>query len=162
MIYKLPHINKIYEALTAIADERIWIISQTTDLLWVETVTASVQTSSRDKSYTVSYQPATSQIMSNDNSAYRQDEISYPMIALLIILWQLTRDDTQITKLANIHRKAINTQYKNNRDQSTLHVLNQLEKSWIELDPLEHYAQQIYKQLQSIQLSPLWPKLKPH
>lgn len=100
--------------------------------------------------------------MSNDNSAYWNNEISYPMIALLIILWQLTRDDTQITKLANIHRKAINTQYKNNRDQSTLHVLNQLENSWIELESLQYYAQQIYQQLQSIQLSPLWTKTKPH
>jgi hypothetical protein len=161
MIYTLPHVNKIYEAMTAIADNRISITSQTIDLLWVETITASVQTSSRDKSYTVTYQPTTSQIMSNDNSAYRNDEISYPMIALLMIINQLPRDDEQITKLANIHWKTINTQYKNNRDQSTLHVLKQLEHSWIDLPSLEWYTQSLHQQLATLKLSPLWPKIKP-
>gem|GEM_PF-3173173 len=43
-------------------------------------------TSSRDKSYIVTYQPTHRLIMSNDNSAYRNHEISYPMIALMIEL----------------------------------------------------------------------------
>jgi hypothetical protein len=67
--------------------------------------------------------------MSNDNSAYWNNEISYPMIALLMVVDQLSRDDEQINKLTNIHWKAINMQYKNNRDQSTTHVLNQLEQT---------------------------------
>lgn len=161
MNYKLPHINKIYEAMTAIADDRIIITAQSTDMFGVETITASVQTSSRDKSYTVNYQPAINLIMSNDNSAYRNDEISYPMIALLLIIGILPRDDTQIAKLANIRRKAINTQYQNNWDQSTSHVLNLLEQQWVDMTSLDQYTQSLLHHLSIIRLSPLWPKIKP-
>lgn len=161
MIYKTPHINKVYEALTALADDRVLVTKTQTDLLWIETITATVQTSSRDKSYTVTYQPSQYLIMSNDNSAYRNKEISYPMIALMIVIWQLPREDQQINKLANIHRKAINQQYDNDRDKSTWHVLQQLNSQGIDLESLQTYAQHLHSLIQSLSLFPLGPKVKP-
>jgi len=91
MLYKIPHINKIYEALTAIADDRVSDRSTTTDLLWVETITAQVKSSSGDKTYTISYQPNNSLIISNDIVYQRNNTEMKWRIVCYIDLYLMTK-----------------------------------------------------------------------
>ena len=83
MVWKKAHISKIYEALTAIADGRIELIS---------TNKARCFSSSKGKFYEVEFDPQTNGIMSNDNTAYYTDSVSYPMIALLMLKGKITYD----------------------------------------------------------------------
>lgn len=68
--YDAPHLSKVYEALTAIADNRFELVSDTELKLY---------NSSRGKYYTVTYDPTTQQIMSNDNTAYYTHSVSYAL-----------------------------------------------------------------------------------
>ena len=61
MLWKKPRISKIYEALTAIADGRIELVSENK---------ARCYSSSKGKFYEIEYDPETDSIMSNDNTAY--------------------------------------------------------------------------------------------
>jgi len=63
MLRTPPPLIKIYEALGAIADQRIELIQG----LFVE---AKVYSSSREKYYTVTYDAANKAIMLNDNGSY--------------------------------------------------------------------------------------------
>ena len=115
MLRSQPPIIKIYEALGAIADQRIEISKDTTSLFG-EMWSAKVYSSSRGKFYTVTYDPNNNAIMMNDNGAYRKGYLGYPGIALLLLTKKLPLDQVFAEYLKDIPRKDINTKYNNDFD----------------------------------------------
>lgn len=150
--YSPPHISKVYEALTAIADKRYELVSDTELKLF---------SSSRGKFYTVTYDPSTRQIMSNDNTAYYTHSISYPMITLLMLRGDLAYDTSLLAPLSNIIWKDIMTKHKNNYDAGIVEVLADLKSRGIDTDSLQAKINSIYTVACSLTLSPLGKRQLP-
>lgn len=144
--YAAPHISKIYEALTAIADKRYELVSDTELKLF---------SSSRGKFYTITYDPSIKQIMSNDNTAYYTHSISYPMLTLLMLRGDLAYDPDLLAPLSNIVWKDIMTKHKNDYDAGIKEVLKSLESQGINITELSSKIELIYNHACSLTLSPL-------
>ena len=98
MNWKAPHISKIYEALTAIADGRVQMGENK----------AKVYSSSRGKYYDVTYDPTTGSISSNDKTAYCTGALSYPMIASFMLAWHISYEDSVAEMMKGIIVKDFN------------------------------------------------------
>lgn len=152
MIWKTPHINKVYEALSAIADNRLKLISDTE---------ATLISTSGGKSYTISYDPVVGAMMCNDNYAYWTDKLSYPMIAFLFTTHKIEYDNKYLPYLANIKWKDINQKFKNDFDKSLDFVLSDLEQKGYPVADLKLAANKIYTQICDLKINQLGPKTKP-
>ncbi|GAB4026404.1 MAG: hypothetical protein Fur0011_2030 [Candidatus Microgenomates bacterium] len=150
--YSTPHISKVYEALTAIADKRYELVSDTELKLY---------SSSRGKFYTVTYNPQTKQIMSNDNTAYYTHSISYPMLTLLMLRGDLAYDTSLLAPLSNIVWKDIMTKHKNDYDAGIAEVLSDLKIRGIDIESLQAKINSIYATACSLTLTPLTPRRLP-
>lgn len=147
-----PHISKIYEALTAIADKRIELVGDNE---------ARITSSSRGKFYTITYNPTTNSIMSNDNTAYYTGSVSYPMIALLMLKGVINYDQSLLSPLSNIVWKDIMQMYKNDYDKGIKHVLQDLSQRGVGTAQIEDKIKPIYQQALSLNLNYLGSKTRP-
>lgn len=152
MFWKTPHINKVYEALSAIADNRIQLISETQ---------ATLTSTSGNKSYTINYDLATGAMMSNDNSAYWTDSLSYPMIAFLMMTGRLNYDVKYLPLLANIKWKDINQKFKNDFDKSTDFVLSDIKSKGYPVDDLIKEVEKVYSKVCDLKINQFGHKIKP-
>ncbi len=150
--YSPPHLSKVYEALTAIADNRFELVSDTE---------LKIYSSSRGKYYTVTYDPKTNQIMSNDNTAYYTHSVSYPMLTLLMLRGDLKYDPTLLSPLSNIIWKDIMTKHKNDYDAGIAEVLSSLAKKGVDIASLQSKIAVIYNNACKLTLSPLGKRLPP-
>lgn len=117
-VWKQPPLAKIYEALGAIADGRVILVSP---------ISATVASSSGDKKYTVEWAEDFSWMGSNDNASFWQGYLGYPMIAVLLTKGRIPYVREVSQALMGIPWKVINTKYKNNYDQTINEVLEQIE-----------------------------------
>lgn len=152
MIWKKPHISKIYEALTAIADKRIELTSE---------FKARCYSSSKGKFYEIEYDPETDSIMSNDNTAFYTDSVSYPMIALLMLKGKMIYEPKLLDMLKGIYWKEINQKFKNDYDQAIEFVLADLKSKNIDVDFIQIEIGKIYERVGDLQLNYLGEKIKP-
>ena len=121
MYWKQPKdIHVVYEALSAIADNRISLINDTK---------AKCFSTSGNKYYEIEYNPETKSIISNDNMAYYVKEISYPMISYLLITNKIDFNKEILKQLRNIKWKDINQKNRNNYMKSVEEVLESIEEA---------------------------------
>lgn len=154
MIRKKPPVIKIYEALGAIADQRI----EVNQWLFIE---AKVYSSGRNKFYTVNYDPGNNAIITNDNWSYWQGYLGYPSIAVLLIQEELPLNKEYSNLLKDIPRKEINTQNKNNFDKTQQEIDNMIIEKWCDIQEFHKYIQNVVDEIEKKQLSYLWKKIKP-
>ncbi|NTU46319.1 hypothetical protein HGA88_01705 [Candidatus Roizmanbacteria bacterium] len=147
-----PHISKIYEALTAITDKRIEMVSENE---------ARCYSSSRGKYYTITYDSKTNAIMSNDNTAYFTGAISYPMIAFLMLKGIVPYNQALLSPLSNIVWKDIMQKHKNNYDKGIAEVLEQLAQKGIDTAEIQAKIHLIFQQVCSLSLVQLGQKIFP-
>lgn len=152
MVWKKPHISKIYEALTAIADARIELVSENK---------AHCYSSSKGKFYEVEFEPETNSIMSNDNTAFYTDAVSYPMIALLMLKNKIVYNPKLLDMLKGIFWKDINQKFKNDYDRAIEFVLADLDTKGIDTAFVRSEIAKIYDYACSLQLGYLGEKIKP-
>ena len=152
MVWKKPHISKIYEALTAFADSRIELISPNK---------AKCYSSSGNKYYEVEYNPITESIMSNDTSAYYTDSLSYPMIAFLMLAGRIDYDKRLKKVLRGIRWKDINQKFDNNYDKAIGYVLGQLRNRGVDVVFVRKEIKKIYRKVCSLKLGQLGDKKLP-
>lgn len=103
-VEKLPPIAKVYEAYSAIADERVELKEQE----------AYVKSSDGAKTYTVRF--SDQQYSSNDNATRWQHYAGYPILALLLMQKQLPLHKELLPYFKNINWKALNTRFHNQYD----------------------------------------------
>ena len=151
MIWKSPHISKVYEALTAIADKRIEI----------EENIARCYSSSRGKFYEVKYDPKSDSIMSDDNTAYYTDSVSYPMIALLMLKGKLAYEERLLPMLEGIYWKDINQKFRNNYDEAIECVLTGLKEKGVDTQFVRMEIAKIYEEICNMKLNYLGQKRRP-
>ncbi len=148
-----PPIEKVYEALTAIADSRI---EPSEDKL-----AAKLYSSSGNKFYTINYDPQNRQIMSDDNSAFYTDQISYPMIALLMLSGEINYNESLLEPMRAIKWKDINQKHKNNYAAAVEEVLECLATKGVDNDWIRSEVVGIYNQVKELKLKKLGTKKRP-
>ena len=146
MFRKLPPKLKIYEALWAIADQRIEI----DNLLWYSGVCSSAGI--KWKSYTIVYDPETNTVSSNDSGSMNQGYIGYPAIAFLLKIWKLNYNQGIIPMLKGIDRENIKKQVNKQHEETHRVFLGKLFQKWYDVDILITECNNIYQQLEELKL----------
>ena len=149
MKWKIPSITKIYEALGTIADGRMEMTGNA----------AKSYSSTRNKFYTITYDPEKNAIMSNDNSSYYKGELGYPSIALLMKLGVLSYDKECADILKGVAWKDINQKFKNDFEKALDFILST--KTEEERMRLREFAEKVYVEIKKLNLSLLGSKVKP-
>jgi len=144
-----PPIAKVYEALSAVADGRVNLTSDTS---------AEVLSSERDKSYTVKWSVDAPGITSNDNATRWQGYTGYPIIAVLLHTGRIPYDSAVAAALAGVPWHALNQQYKRDYDAAIEHVLAQIEQAGGDPAAIRREAERIYEALAGLQLERPEPK----
>jgi hypothetical protein len=116
-IWKMPPKIKIYEALGALADQRVSLTGPTT---------AQVQSSAHDKTYYVEWSEDLYKMTSNDNASYWQGYIRYPMIAILLQLGKLSFHHDTANLLADVPWKSIHEKFKRDDNGAVHHILDRI------------------------------------
>ena len=98
---KLPPIEKVYEAWTALADNRVEIKDKE----------AFVKSSDGEKEYTVRWDGDI--YASDDNATYWQGYPGYPVIAVLMLQGKLPFNQKEAELWRNINWTELNKKYKN-------------------------------------------------
>lgn len=136
---KQPPIAKVYEALSAIADQRIKMASDH----------ALVTSSNYNKTYTVKF--SENRYSSNDNATYWQHYAGYPIIAVLIEQGKLKiseNDKNLLTEFKDINWKKLNTHYKNKYDKAINYFLNTVDDK----EKIRNLVKEIFDQLMKLDI----------
>ncbi|HOP65817.1 MAG TPA: hypothetical protein PLX66_02225 [Bacilli bacterium] len=137
---KMPPREKIHEALTAIADERI--------ILNKENNSAEVFSSDRSKKYLVEWN--NEEYYSNDNATYWQGYPGYPVIAVLLMQGKIDYDKDMLIYFKNINWKALNNKFKRDYAKSVESIYASLDK--IVVIDLETKIDKIYQDLAKLNI----------
>lgn len=149
MKWKEPAVTKIYEALGAVADGRVKVDGDT----------AKVFSSTGNKFYEIKYDPEAKAIMANDNSSYWKGYLGYPAIAFLMKIGAVSYDEKLGEILKGVAWKDINQKFKNNFEKALEFILSS--KTSDQRQQLEDFVKKIEKEIKSLNLSLLGPKIKP-
>jgi len=144
MYWKQPKdIHIVYEAISVLADKRISLIDNTK---------AKCFSTSGNKYYEIEYDPETESIMSNDNMAYYVRQISYPMVAYLLITERIPFDKDILKHFKDIKWKDINQKNKNNYMKSVDEVLEGIEKKGGNILLIKENIERIFKEISVLKL----------
>lgn len=149
MKWKHPSITKIYEALGAVADDRVLVSGNS----------AKVYSSSRNKFYNVNYDAVSGQILSNDNSSYWKGELGYPSIAFLMKTRILAYDADIANILKGVPWKDINQKFKNNFEKALEFILST--KTQKERNDLRILCEKVDVEIKKLNLGLLGEKVTP-
>lgn len=144
-----PPIEKVIEALGAIADGRIEMMGNH----------AKVISSSRGKFYVVEYDPTTGALMTNDNLSYFKGVLGYPGVAYLMMIGTLPYDARILPLLRGIHWKDLNTKFKGNFRKTLETVLEKLSPADVEF--LQDESERVHTILLTLSLPHLGEKVPP-
>lgn len=155
MFWNNPPKKQVYEALGTLADKRLEILDNG------PIIKAKVFSSSRGKSYDVSFDKSTMSIMSNDNTAYYKGYLSYPSIALLITLGFISYNKEVLSVLKDIAWKDINQKYGNDFDKVKEEVFIIIRARGFNPEALMLEVESIMSQLRKIHFQHLGKKQVP-
>ncbi len=150
--WKLPPKAKVYEALSAVADERVRLF---------DAYKAEVTSSSGDKKYTVEWSEDGKAFSSNDNASYWQGYIGYPIIAVLLTTGRVPHNAAALTHLRGVEWKKLNKQHKNDYDKAVAAVLTSLTDRGFDIGPIARDVDEIYMSLQELDLHKLPQRRRP-
>jgi|GEM_PF-215417 len=143
---KLPPIQKVYEAWTALADGRIKAEGGFTDA----SGQAHVSSSDGSKAYTVKWDGDT--YASTDNATYWQGYAGYPVIAVLMLQGRLPCDERIARLFAGVPWKQVNDACKRDYAKALAQVLDERRIVDEERELIDDAAQKIICQLDALNL----------
>ena len=166
MYWELPPEFKIYEALGAIADGRLELVtrpanSEETEEEDLNIIQANQYSSNKNKFYTIKYSPETSQIMTNDNATWFVGYLGYPALSLLLYIDRIKCDRSILKYFKDIAFKEINQKNKNNFQKAGVEIDQILSERGLDLDLFKQECDSIFKQLAALGLKPLGKKVRP-
>lgn len=129
---KLPPIEKIYEAWSAVADGRV--------ALRPDERRASVASSNGAKGYTVSWNEDGTAYSSNDNATYWQGYAGYPVIAVLMERGALPLDRAVAAKFADVNWTELNERHKRDYAAAVHEVVDERGLDAAQADAAAHEA----------------------
>lgn len=113
MMKKMPPIQKILEAYTAIVDKHVELKNNE----------ALVTSSNGAKTYTVSCEDNI--YHSNDNATYWQGYAGYPIIAVLMLQGKIPFDQKLADNFASVNWNEVNTKFKRNYAKAASEVIKE-------------------------------------
>ncbi len=138
---KMPPIEKIHEAYSAIADNRIVIGSDS----------AKVTSSNYAKEYTVTWKNDI--YTSNDNASYWGGYAGYPIIAVLLLQGRLKLDRSAAEHFKGINWTELNSKYKANYTKAVSEIMDGLKAGGIDCEAIIKNVNDIYKQIELLNIS---------
>jgi hypothetical protein len=148
-MWKHPSITKMYEALGAVADNRVQVDGNT----------GKCFSSSGNKFYEITHSTELNAIMSNDNTSYWKGELGYPAVAFLLKAGVLEYRPEQGELLKGIAWKDINQKYKNNFEKALEHSLQDMDSD--KRDDLREYCSLLVGEIQKLGLKKLGKQTEP-
>jgi hypothetical protein len=136
----MPPREKIHEALSAIADNRITMYD----------TYAEVSSSDNSKKYTVEWND--NAYSSNDNATYWQGYPGYPVIAILLLQGKIKYDDSIVDYFKGIEWKKLNKKFKNDYSKSIESVYEELKNNNVNIDHIEEVISNIYNELKELDI----------
>ena len=129
MMDKLPPIEKIYEAYSAIADGRATLKEDH----------GKVFSSDRTKCYTISFDGNV--YSSDDNSTYWQGYAGYPVIAILFLQGKLPFPQKTADMFVDVNWNALNKEFKRDYKAAAASIMKErdLDQQKIEAETSEVY-----------------------
>lgn len=140
MLNKLPPIEKIYEAYSAIADNRIILYEDY----------AIVHSSNRSKEYTVAWEGKV--YTSNDNATYWQGYAGYPVIAVLMKQGKLPLDLRIAFLFEGINWTELNAKFKRDYSKAAAAVLDSLPCSNDEKEEIQIELHRVYESIKLLDI----------
>ncbi|MDE6916009.1 MAG: hypothetical protein K2P39_04335 [Lachnospiraceae bacterium] len=137
---KLPPIEKIYEAYSALADNRIKMGADS----------AEVVSSDGAKTYKITWKDNT--YSSTDNGTYWQGYPGYPVIGVLILQSKLTVDSAVFAHFSGVNWNSLNQKHKRDYRAALLEVFAQKALSKEKTDAIEAMTQQVFDQLKTLDI----------
>lgn len=135
---KLPPMEKIPEAYTAIEDERITI----------ESDSAIVKSSNNEKEYLIKWQD--NLYYSNDNSTYWQNYPGYPVLAVLMLQGKLTHNKEVSKYFKNVNWNKLNKDNKRDYKKSVADILVNVSEQEKELVYAE--IDKVYEEIKALDI----------
>lgn len=142
-LWKMPPMAKVYEALSALADGRVRLVS---------TGRAEVVSSSGEKVYSVEWSEDGRRISSNDNASYWQGYAGYPIIAVLLATGRIPYDPEAAGVLAGVPWHDLNERFKRDYDAAVESVLHEVEQSSGDRAAIERQVEAICRGLEGLAL----------
>ena len=99
--------------------------------------------------------------MTNDNGSYRKWYLGYPAIAFLMKKWIISYENKFADALKWIKRKDINQDFKNDFDKTAEYIHWILEQKGVNVQDFLKEVDNIFLQIQNLNLKLLWNKIKP-
>lgn len=149
MDFKLPPIEKIHEAYSAIADSRIILRENE----------AEVESSDLSKKYLVTWEDDI--YTSNDNASYWKGYLGYPIIAVLMLQKRLSFSDKVAQHFKGINWKQLNTAHKNNYTKAVKEILDELEKSGVDCEEINQEIDKVYSEIKELKIRSKRSSLRP-
>lgn len=137
---KLPPIEKIYEAYSAIADERVTLLAEQ----------AIILSSNRTREYTVIWSGTT--YSANDSATYWQGYAGYPVIAVLMLQGRLPLNRDIAGKFAGINWTELNALSKRDYAKAVDTAFEQLHYDKDTQKELRMEAGQVYEALKKLDI----------
>lgn len=134
---KMPPLEKIYEAWTALVDDRVKINDGQAD----------VSSSDGEKSYVVKF--SGNQYASDDNATFWRGYPGYPVIAVLMKQGKLPYDAEEANNWKNINWTRLNKSHKNNYAEAVAEVA---EERGIDMQKAQETAMKVLDQLKELPL----------
>jgi len=113
-VWKMPPLAKIYEAIGAIGDSRVWL---------QDGRSAAVISSDRSKTYRVEISQDGREISSNDNASYWQGYLGYPAIAVMLLRGLYPVREEVVWALRGVPWKELNQKFRNDYDRTIEQVM---------------------------------------
>lgn len=145
---KTGPIEKVYEAYSAIADERVTLTGDRNE--------AKVTSSNGTKTYTVTW--ADNAYTSNDNASYWQGYAGYPIIAVLMLQGRLTLDREAAALFAGVDWTELNKRHK--RDYAAA-VAEVVAERGYDAAKMETAASRVQEELRRLDITVKRGRLRP-
>lgn len=149
MSVKVPPIEKIHEAYSAIADGRI--VMRETE--------ADVTSSDLSKQYLVKWKENV--YSSNDNASYWKGYLGYPLIAVLMLQGKLSLDQKIADYFKGINWKKLNTKHKNKFAEAVKEIMDGFEATGIDCEPINKEIEKVYQEIEKLTISTKRSALRP-
>lgn len=146
---KMPPREKIHEALSAIADNRVQLNEGN----------ALVESSGSGKQYTVAW--TGSVFTSNDSATYWQLYPGYPIIAVLLLRGMLPLRTDIAGYFSGINWTELNRKHKRKYDKAVAEILERLGSLGLDVPAIENYVSEVYASLEGLDITVKRGSLRP-
>ncbi|ULQ58511.1 hypothetical protein K7I13_07965 [Brucepastera parasyntrophica] len=138
---KMPPVEKIYEAFSALADGRVKM----------EETSAAVRSSNGAKTYTVQWEGDL--YRSSDSATYWQGYPGYPVIAVLMLQGRLPCDSVVVKLFAGINWTELNKKHKRDYASAAAEVINDLSEKGANVEAVRAAAAGAYAALENLEIT---------